>query len=186
MPTTRCSSERSATRPASRRPWPIPTPKALASAVRPITETLVSATPLIFCGLAVAISFRSGVFNIGVEGQFVLGAFGAAAAAIAVKDTLPAPLILLVGVLFGVLTGALWGFIPGLLKAKTGAHEVITTIMLNYVAAEIIVFGLRSEFLRQEGSGQPISKNLVATSSACRRSSSCPPSASTGASWSRS
>jgi len=139
-----------------------PTPKALASAVRPITETLVSATPLIFCGLAVAISFRSGVFNIGVEGQFVLGAFGAAVAAIAVKDLLPAPLILLVGALFGVLTGALWGFIPGLLKAKTGAHEVITTIMLNYVAAEIIVFGLRSEFLRQEGSGQPISKNLAA------------------------
>jgi simple sugar transport system permease protein len=139
-----------------------PTPKALASAVRPITETLVSSTPLIFCGLAVAISFRSGVFNIGVEGQFVLGAFGAAAAAIAMKDVLPAPLILLVAVLCGVLTGALWGFIPGLLKAKTGAHEVITTIMLNYVAAEIIVFGLRSDFLRQEGSGQPISKNLAA------------------------
>ena len=62
-----------------------PTPRAMAAAIRPITETLVAATPLIFAGLAVAISFRSGVFNIGVEGQFVLGAFGAAAAAIALQ-----------------------------------------------------------------------------------------------------
>ena len=60
-----------------------PTPRAMAAAIRPLTETLVAATPLIFAGLAVAISFRSGVFNIGVEGQFVLGAFGATVAAIA-------------------------------------------------------------------------------------------------------
>ena len=135
-------------------------PKVIATAVRPITETLVSTTPLIFTGLAVAISFRSGVFNIGVEGQFVLGAFGATVAAIVMRDQ-PAPLILLVSIIFGVLTGALWGFIPGLLKAKTGAHEVITTIMLNYVAAQVVLFGLRSDFLRQVGSGQPISKNLA-------------------------
>jgi simple sugar transport system permease protein len=136
-----------------------PSPKLIAAAVRPITETLVGATPLIFTGLAVAISFRSGVFNIGVEGQFVLGAFGAAVMAIALKD-LPAPVILLASVAAGVLTGALWGFIPGVLKAKAGAHEVITTIMLNYVAAQIVLFGLRSDFLRAEGSSQPISKVL--------------------------
>ena len=137
-----------------------PTPRAIAAAIRPITETLVAATPLIFAGLAVAISFRSGVFNIGVEGQFVLGAFGAAVVAIAPQGPAgaadpdrrrpsracsPAPL---------------WGFIPGVLKAKTGAHEVITTIMLNYVAAQIVLFGLRSDFLRKEGSSQPISKVL--------------------------
>ena len=136
-----------------------PTPRAIAAAVRPITETLVAATPLIFTGLAVAVSFRSGAFNIGVEGQFVLGAFGAATAAIALKDQ-PMFVIILVSTLFGVLTGAFWGFIPGFLKARTGASEVITTIMLNYVAAQVVLFGLRSEFLRQTGSDQPISKVL--------------------------
>jgi len=136
-----------------------PTPRAVAMAIRPITETLVAASPLVFCGLAVAIAFRSGVFNIGVEGQFVLGAFAAAAAAIAVKDQ-PMPLILLVSVIAGTLTGAAWGFIPGVLKARTGAHEVITTIMLNYVAVQIVLLGLRSDFLRKEGSSEPISKVL--------------------------
>ncbi|HEX5826639.1 MAG TPA: ABC transporter permease [Candidatus Limnocylindrales bacterium] len=136
-----------------------PTPRALAAAVRPISETLVAATPLIFTGLAVAVSFRSGAFNIGVEGQFVLGAFGAATAAIALKDQ-PMPLIILVSTLAGVLTGGFWGFIPGVLKARTGASEVITTIMLNYIAAQVVLFGLRSEFLRTEGSDQPISKVL--------------------------
>jgi simple sugar transport system permease protein len=136
-----------------------PTPRLIAAAMRPITETLVAATPLIFTGLAVAISFRSGAFNIGVEGQFVLGAFGASVAAIALKEQ-PMWLIILVSSLAGVVTGAFWGFIPGLLKAKTGASEVITTIMLNYVAAQIVLFGLRSEFLRQENSDQPISKVL--------------------------
>jgi ABC-type uncharacterized transport system permease subunit len=136
-----------------------PTPRAMAAAVRPITETLVAATPLIFAGLAVAISFRSGVFNIGVEGQFVLGAFGAATAAIALKDQ-PVLVIILLSTVAGILTGAAWGFIPGFLKARTGAHEVITTIMLNYVAFQIVLFGLRSDFLRKEGSSEPISKVL--------------------------
>ena len=60
----------------------------------------------------------------------------------------------------GTLTGAAWGFIPGFLKARTGAHEVITTIMLNYVAAQLVLFGLRSDFLRQPGNDAPISKVL--------------------------
>ena len=136
-----------------------PTPRAVAAAVRPITETLVAASPLIFCGLAVAISFRGGVFNIGVEGQFVLGAFGATVAAIALRDQ-PMPLILLGSTIAGSLTGSAWGFIPGFLKARLGAHEVITTIMLNYVAAQIVMFGLRSDFLRKDGSSEPISKVL--------------------------
>lgn len=134
-------------------------PRDIAAAIRPLTETLVAASPLIFTGLAVAISFRTGVFNIGVEGQFVLGAFGATAAAIALRDQ-PAPVILLIATVTGMVTGAAWGFIPGFLKARTGAHEVITTIMLNYVAAQIILFGLRGDFLRAEGSSQPISKVL--------------------------
>ncbi|MEJ7747931.1 MAG: ABC transporter permease [Candidatus Limnocylindrales bacterium] len=135
-------------------------PKVLASAIRPLTETLVATTPLIFTGLAVAVSFRSGVFNIGVEGQFILGAFGATVAALVLQGA-PAALILVAAILFGTLCGAAWGFIPGLLKARTGAHEVITTIMLNYVAAQVVLFGLRSDFLRQVGSSQPISKVLT-------------------------
>jgi len=134
-------------------------PNEIAKAIRPITETLVASTPLIFCGLAVAISFRSGVFNIGVDGQFILGAFGATVAAL-VMEGQPAPLVLIVAMIVGIITGAIWGFIPGFLKARTGAHEVITTIMLNYVAAQIVLFGLRSDFLRQAGSSQPISKDL--------------------------
>lgn len=134
-------------------------PKAIAAAIRPLTETLVAATPLIFTGLAVAVAFRTSVFNIGVEGQFILGAFGATVMAIVLQDQ-PGPIILIMAVIAGVITGAIWGFIPGFLKARTGAHEVITTIMLNYVAAQIVLFGLRSDFLRQPGSDQPISKVL--------------------------
>ncbi len=137
-----------------------PTPRAMAAAVRPLTETLVASSPLIFCGLAVAISFRSGVFNIGVEGQFVLGAFGATVAAIVLKDQ-PMFLVIIASALAGILTGAAWGFLPGFLKAKMGAHEVITTIMLNYVAAQVVLFGLRSDYLRKAGSSEPISKVLT-------------------------
>ena len=70
------------------------------------------------------------------------------------------PLILLGSTIAGSLTGGAWGFIPGFLKARLGAHEVITTIMLNYVAAQIVMFGLRSDFLRKDGSSEPISKVL--------------------------
>jgi general nucleoside transport system permease protein len=135
-------------------------PRRIAAAIRPITETLVSATPLIFTGLAVAVAFRTSVFNIGVEGQFILGAFGATVALLLLRGA-PAPIPLVGATIAGVLTGAVWGFIPGFLKARTGAHEVITTIMLNYVAVQIVLFGLRSDFLRQEGSSQPISKVLT-------------------------
>lgn len=135
-------------------------PKAIATAIRPLSETLVAATPLIFTGLAVAVAFRTSVFNIGVEGQFILGAFGATVAAIVLREQ-PGPIILVASIIAGAATGAAWGFIPGFLKARTGAHEVITTIMLNYVAAQIVLFGLRSDFLRQIGSSQPISKVLT-------------------------
>jgi general nucleoside transport system permease protein len=134
--------------------------KDIATAVRPITETLVSSTPLILTGLAVAISFRAGMFNIGVDGQLMIGALGATIAAFALQGQVAAPVILLVSILAGVLSGAFWGFIPGLLKARTGAHEVITTIMLNYIAAQIVFFALRSPVLRRPGSTAPVSKPL--------------------------
>lgn len=136
-------------------------PRDIATAIRPITETLVAATPLIFTGLAVAISFRAGMFNIGVDGQLMIGALGATITTIALAGQVPAFVILFAALAAGMLFGGFWGFIPGFLKARTGAHEVITTIMLNYIAAQVVFFALRSTWLRAGGSTSPVSKNLT-------------------------
>jgi simple sugar transport system permease protein len=101
-------------------------------ALAPISETLTYAAPLVFTGLSVAVAFRGGLFNIGGQGQAVIGTIAAAVAGFTFG--LPIVLNLLVALIAGLVGGALWGFIPGLLKARTGAHEVITTIMLNYTA----------------------------------------------------
>jgi len=103
----------------------------------PIISTLVAATPLIFGGLAVALGFKAGLFNIGVAGQLTMGVLGAVAvgAALANQPTIiAAPLAFIAG----TLLGASWGFIAGWLKAVSGAHEVVTTIMLNYVAYSVL------------------------------------------------
>ena len=97
-----------------------------------IANTLNSATPLIFAGLSVAFGFRAGLFNIGANGQFLVGAF--CAAIIGTVPGLPFPISILAAVVAGALGGAAWGFIPGALKAWRGAHEVVTTIMLNSTA----------------------------------------------------
>ncbi len=133
----------------------------IATAIRPITETLVAATPLIFTGLAVAVSFRAGMFNIGVDGQLMIGALGATITTIALAGQVPGFVILLAAIAMGVIWGGLWGFVPGFLKARTGAHEVITTIMLNYIAAQVVFFALRSTVLRAPGSTAPVSRNLT-------------------------
>ncbi len=96
-------------------------------------QTLQQATPLIFAGLAVALAFRSGLFNIGVEGQLYWGALASALIGLQLSS-LPMILLLPFTLLAGAVAGGIWGFIPGYLKAKTGAHEVITTIMLNEIA----------------------------------------------------
>jgi ABC-type uncharacterized transport system permease subunit len=96
-------------------------------------RTLEKATPLIFSGLAVAFAFRAGLFNIGAQGQLLFGAITAAYVGYAVQG-LPAVIHLPLALLAGALAGGLFAAIPGALKAYTGAHEVITTIMLNYVA----------------------------------------------------
>ncbi len=101
-----------------------------------LSETLVWATPYIFGGLAVALAFKAGLFNIGVEGQIALGSLGAVYVGYAVKNV-PFPFHLILAIAAGTLAGALWGAIPGFLKARTGAHEVIVTIMLNYVAIQM-------------------------------------------------
>jgi len=106
---------------------------------RAFPETLVAMIPYIFLGLAVALGFRAGLFNIGAEGQFYLGAiFGVLAGnyLIGVPGIIHIPLALA----FGMLGGFIWAAVPGLLKARFGAHEVITTIMLNYVAFQLTDF----------------------------------------------
>ena len=99
---------------------------------RAIAETLVIATPYILTGLAVAFGFKCGLFNIGVEGQLYAGAVSAAFIGYAVKG-LPVFIHLPLAMAVGVIGGAVWGAIPGYLKAKTGGHEVINTIMMNHI-----------------------------------------------------
>jgi general nucleoside transport system permease protein len=104
-----------------------------------LSDTLVWATPYIFGGLAVALAFKAGLFNIGVEGQIAVGSLASVYVGYAVHDV-PFPWHLILAVAAGTLAGALWGGIPGFLKARTGAHEVIVTIMLNYVAIQMTSF----------------------------------------------
>jgi ABC-type uncharacterized transport system permease subunit len=117
---------------------------------RGFSETLVATVPYILLSLGLALGFKSGVFNIGVEGQFYMGALAAAWAG-QVFSGLPAIVHLPFALLAGALGGAIWAAIPGYLKAKTGAHEVITTMMMNYVAfrlTELII----TNYLRNPGS----------------------------------
>lgn len=111
-------------------------------AIESLGETLTFATPLIAAGLGVAIGFRAALFNIGAQGQILIGA--GFAGWISFSLDLPVGVHVVVAVLAGIVGGALWGGIPGLLKATTGAHEVIVTIMLNYVALYLISFLLKT------------------------------------------
>ena len=129
---------------------PIPAFEALFAGAfggqRELAETLVMATPLILGGLAFAVASRAGLFNIGIEGQMVVG--GLCAGLVAAWDPgLPIIAHLPLAVLAGMIAGGFWGFVPGFLKAKTGAHEVITTIMLNYLAYRISTVVIGQEAL---------------------------------------
>jgi ABC-type uncharacterized transport system permease subunit len=97
------------------------------------------ATPLIFSGLAVAVAFRAGMFNIGVEGQYIVGMAGAAAAA-TTFDTLPAVVLLPLVVVSSAAAATAWAAVPGILKVKTGAHEVVTTIMMDGIAVSFVAW----------------------------------------------
>jgi ABC-type uncharacterized transport system permease subunit len=128
----------------------------LSGVLGPLSETLVNATPLILGGLSVGLAFRAGLFNIGGQGQIILGAVLAGYVGFAWH--LPAGLHVVVAVLAGILGGALWGGLAGLLKARTGAHEVITTIMLNYVAFNLLAFLLSVKGFQRPPYGQAISE----------------------------
>ena len=102
-----------------------------------ILFSIVSATPLILGGMAVGLGFKAGLFNIGAQGQFLMGALGSASIGAYLAGA-PGPVAITIAILAGALFGAAWGFIPGALKAWTGAHEVVTTIMLNFIAGALI------------------------------------------------
>lgn len=102
-----------------------------------VVRTLVASAPLVLGGLSVGLGFKAGLFNIGAQGQFLMGALAAVAAGVAFRTH--DPLIAMpIAVLAGMAAGAFWGFIPGFLKAVSGAHEVVTTIMLNYIAVSLL------------------------------------------------
>lgn len=128
--------------------------KGFLHGLYPFSETLVAAAPLILCGLAVAVAFKSGLFNIGAQGQFIFGAIGASY--IGFHYQLPYGLHIVIAVAFAVLLAGVWGGIAGVLKAKTGAHEVIVTIMLNYIAARFILWILRQTAFLRPGRIDPI------------------------------
>jgi len=111
----------------------------MRSAFKPFLESLVTTTPYIFTGVAIALGFQAGLFNIGAEGQLFMGSVMAAWAGFTFKG-LPPIIHIPLALGIGFLAGAFWGFIPGWLKAKTGAHEVINTIMMNYIAFNLTEF----------------------------------------------
>jgi general nucleoside transport system permease protein len=133
-----------------------------ARGIRPLTETLTFATPLIVAGLGVGLGFRVGMFNIGGRGQMLVAA--AAAGYVGFAIPLPPVIHVLVAVIAGFMAGAIWGGIVGLLKARTGAHEVIVTIMLNFVGLYLISFLLRTPgALQAPGSDNPKTPAMLDT-----------------------
>jgi len=123
---------------------------------RALSETLFAATPLILAGLAVAVGFQAGLFNIGAEGQMLMG--GMVALYIGFTFDGPAVIAIPLALIGALVGGAIWAGIAGFLRAYTGAHEVITTIMLNFVALFLTDWLLKTSVFQQLGRADPISK----------------------------
>ena len=126
-----------------------------------IGYTLYYATDMAFAGLAVAIAFQAGLFNIGAEGQATLAGLGTSAIALH-AETLPAPLAIPLAITAGAAAGALWAAIPGWLQAKRGSHIVITTIMFNFLAASLMVW-IVVNLLTAPGTMSPESRHFAAS-----------------------
>jgi ABC-type uncharacterized transport system permease subunit len=127
--------------------------ESFTAAIKPLTNSLTFAAPLIFAGLGLGVGFRAGLFNIGAQGQVILGAI--LAGYVGFQFQLPVGIHLALAVIGAMLGGALWGFIPGFLKAVSGAHEVIVTIMLNYVGLYLLAWLLSLEAWQAPGSDNP-------------------------------
>ena len=134
--------------------------KGSVGSLHAISETLTAAIPLVLAGLGIGLAFRAGLFNIGAEGQMIVGGLAASIASFSITGAsiwLHLPLVLLVG----LAIGAVYAAIAGLLKAATGAHEVISTIMLNLISIRLLDYMLRQPFIQKEGRSDPISKAVL-------------------------
>lgn len=134
---------------------------SFTEAMNPLSESLTQATPLITASLGVAIAFRSGLFNIGAQGQIIMGAVMGGFVGFAFH--LPAVLHIILVIIASIIGGAIWGGIAGWLKAKTGAHEVIATIMLNYIATYLLAWLLLTPLMQRPGSSDPVSPQIDAS-----------------------
>jgi simple sugar transport system permease protein len=135
---------------------------SVTAVFQPLSETLVNATPLIFAGLAVMLPFRCGLFNIGATGQFIGGALIAGWIGFAIR--LPPVIHVAAAVAGGIVGGAICGWFVGYLRARTGANEVIVTIMFNYVAQYLLLYLLGTHAFRRPKRVDPISPLVQGTS----------------------
>lgn len=122
-----------------------------------IGNTLATSTPLIFTGLSVAFAFKTGLFNIGTPGQMLAGGFAASAVALLYENSLSRFPLLIFIILSGFIAGALWGFVPGILKAKFNVNEVVSSIMMNWIAYWIVNYSIPFYF---KGSTETESRNI--------------------------
>ncbi len=136
---------------------------SLSRMLRPLTETLTVATPLIIASCGMAVGFRAGLFNIGGTGQLIVGAM--AAGYVGFTWQLPVVLHLLVALAAGVIAGGIWGGIAGFLKARFEANEVISTIMLNWIATYLLFYALKTDAFTGENKAQPTSPSVRDTAS---------------------
>ena len=127
-----------------------------------LSETVTAAIPLVLSGLGIGLAFRAGLFNIGAEGQMVVGGLATAVASFAITG-LPIWIHLPLALVIGLSVGALYAAIAGILKATTGAHEVISTIMLNLISFRLLDYVLRQPVIQKEGRSDPISKAVLET-----------------------
>ena len=129
---------------------------------RAISDTINNSTPFILTGVAVAIAFRAGLFNIGATGQMIAGGLASTWVGFIIDG--PGIVQIPLAILAGALGGAAYGAVPGVLKARTGAHEVITTIMLNYIATFMVIWLLNTGLFQRPDRSDPISKFVSSAS----------------------
>lgn len=127
----------------------------------PLSETLVASSPLILTGLSVALAFKAGLFNIGAQGQFIAGAIGASF--VGFNFEMPVVLHAIAAMVAAMICAGIYGGFVGLLKAKTGAHEVIVTIMLNYVAGYFLLWLLSTTAFLRPGRKDPLAPEVKET-----------------------
>lgn len=132
--------------------------KGSVGSANALGSTLTRSAPLICAGLGVTLAFRAGLFNIGAQGQLIIAAI--CAGYVGFTWNLPPFVHLVVALVAGLVGGAFWGALTGFLKARTGAHEVITTIMFNYLAASVLIFALSHDTFQRPGSDNALSPRV--------------------------